>query len=76
LSIQELQVFYVVFMQKVSKPIDIQTATGILADLSSWCVHSQTPEDVSSAIDLQSRFYLSFWDAMIIRSTQKQGCQV
>jgi predicted nucleic acid-binding protein len=75
LSVQVLQEFYVVVTRKVSKPLDIQIARDIIADLSYWRVHSPTPEDVLSAIDLQGRYQLAFWDAMIIRSAKKLGCQ-
>lgn len=76
LSVQVLQEFYVVVTRKVSKPIDIQIARDIIADLSYWRVHSPKPEDVLGAIDLQSRYHLSFWDAMIIRSAMQLDCRV
>lgn len=75
LSVQVLQEFYVVVTRKVSKPIDIQIARDIIADLSHWRVHSPTSEDVLGAIDLQRRYHLSFWDAMIIRSAIKLNCR-
>ncbi len=76
LSVQVMQEFYVTVTQKVSKPLDIRTATRIITDLSYWRVHSPVPGDILSAIELQGRYQVSFWDAMIIQSAAKLGCRV
>jgi predicted nucleic acid-binding protein len=75
LSIQVLQEFYVNITQKVANPLPSEKAAQILADLSVWQIHSPTVEDVLTAIRLQSRYDISFWDAMIIASALRSGCQ-
>jgi predicted nucleic acid-binding protein len=52
-----------------------ETAAQIIADLSAWQVHRPGVEDVLDAIRLQTRYQLSFWDAMIIASALQLGCQ-
>jgi predicted nucleic acid-binding protein len=75
ISIQVLQEFYVNVTQKVTKPLATEVAAQIIADLSAWRVHCPGAHDVLDAIGLQTRYQLSFWDAMIIVSAIRLGCQ-
>lgn len=54
----------------------VETAKRIVTALSRWQVHAPTAEDVLGAIDLQQLVQLSFWDAMIVSSASKMGCQM
>ena len=74
LSIQVLQEFYVTITQKVDAPLDVSTAVSLISDLAYWRVHAPQATDVLAAIDLQQRYVISFWDAMIIRSALQLGC--
>jgi predicted nucleic acid-binding protein len=76
LSIQVLQEFYVNVTQKVAKPLPTEAAAQIVADLSVWEVHRPGTEDVLDAIRLQKRYQIAFWDAMILVSALRLGCQV
>ena len=76
LSVQVLQEFYVNVTRKVAKPLAIETAAQIVADLSVWEVHSPRAEDVLYAIRLQERYRVSFWDAMILVSAIQLGCGI
>ncbi len=75
LSIQVLQEFYVTITAKVRRPLDAESARQRVEDLSAWLVHSPAPEDVVEAIRLQQTSRLSFWDAMIVVSARRLGCQ-
>jgi predicted nucleic acid-binding protein len=74
LSIQVFQEFFVNVTKKIPFPMKCIDATRILEKLSQWNVHSPVVGDVLSAIDIQSRYSISFWDAMIIQSALKTGC--
>lgn len=74
LSIQVLQEFYVTITRKVTKPQTAEQASQIIASLGKWRIHSPTVNDVQEAIEIQSRYGISFWDAMIIRSAVCLGC--
>ncbi|UFP96468.1 PIN domain-containing protein [Gloeobacter morelensis] len=76
LSIQVLQEFYINMTRKVTHPLAPQPTARIIADLSSWSVHRPGVEDILQAIDLQERFAISFWDAMILASAQQLQCEV
>jgi predicted nucleic acid-binding protein len=75
LSIQVLQEFYVNVTQKVARPLTPDVAAHIIADLAVWQVHCPGVEDVLDAIRLQDRYQISFWDAMIVTSAIRLGCQ-
>lgn len=74
LSVQVLQEFYVTVTQKVERPLEPEAAGEIVRDLSYWQIHAPVAEDVLGAIDLQQRYVLSFWDAMVLWSAQQLGC--
>lgn len=76
LSLQVLQEFYVTVTQKVNKPLPAELATRIISDLGHWTVHLPTVDDVITAIAIQQRYKLSFWDAMIIGSAYALHCEV
>jgi predicted nucleic acid-binding protein len=76
LSIQVMQEFYVVTTQKITKPLEQETATRIIRNLTQWHLHAPIAEDVLGAIGIQRRYEVSFWDAMIIWSAQQLGCSI
>ena len=75
LSVQVLQEFYVNVTRKVAQPLAPETAAQIIGDLSTWQVHRPGAQDVLDAIALQSRYQVSFWDAMIVASAVQLGCR-
>ena len=76
LSIQMLQEFYVTVTQKVAMPYSAIEAANIIEDFAAWRIHAPTVSDVLAAIDLQNRYQLSFWDAMMLQSAGSLGCTV
>ena len=75
LSVQVLQEFYVNVTQKVAKPLTLDVAAQIIADLGVWQVHRPGVDDILDAIRLQDRYQISFWDAMIVASAIQLGCR-
>ncbi len=76
LSVQVLQEFYITITRKVAHPLDSGVAAQIVADLSTWRVHAPEAGDAVDAIEIQRRYGVSFWDAMILQSTVQLGCEV
>jgi predicted nucleic acid-binding protein len=74
LSIQVLQEFYVTTTRKVARPLTPEASAQIISDLAVWQVHRPDVNDVLEAIQLQARWQISFWDAMILTSARKLGC--
>lgn len=76
LSIQVLQEFYVSVTQKVPNPMDYQKAKEVIRDLTYWEIHESKAQDVLTAIDIQKRYQISFWDAMILQSALQLECDL
>ena len=74
LSTQVLQEFCVVSTTKGPRPIPLEKAARIVAQLSQWRVHRPTVDSILSAMRLQSRYQVSFWDALIVESALELGC--
>jgi predicted nucleic acid-binding protein len=72
-SAQVLQEFFVTVTRKVSQPVSIDVARDWVARYLSWQVVEADGQSVLRAIDLQSRFQTSFWDAMILQSALRAG---
>jgi len=63
LSIQVLQEFYVNVTRKVAHPLSSE-------------IHRPGVDDVLNAVRMQQRYQLAFWDAMILTSAHRLGCEV
>ena len=75
-SIQVLQEFYVNVTRKSKFPLSSEEATQVVQDFSDWSVHRPGIKDVVSAIELHQHYQISFWDAMILQSARRSGCNI
>jgi predicted nucleic acid-binding protein len=76
LSTQVLQEFYVTVTQKIPKPLDRKLAIQTIKDLLHWDVVVNDGDAIIEAIDIQTRYKYSFWDAMIIQAAIKGGAEL
>ena len=74
MSIQVLQEFFVIVTTKLPERLSIMEAAEIVEAYSRWTIHSPEPGDLLAAIDIQKRYRISFWDAMIVHSAKRLGC--
>lgn len=74
-SIQVLQELYVTLTRKIAEPFTSERAAQVVSDLGQWRVHSPLVKDIHAAIGIQTRYGISFWDAMVIRSAVQLGCE-
>ena len=75
LSTQVLQEFYVTVTRKVSRPLPRITARGIVATYRVWPLHRPDVDDILTASELEERYHLSFWDALIVVAAQRSGAR-
>jgi predicted nucleic acid-binding protein len=73
-SVQVLQEFYVTATRKLKKPLTSAKALEIVQEYLTWKVVENTAKLLTSAIDLQQRAQLSFWDAMVVQAALEAGC--
>ncbi len=76
ISIQVLQELYVNLTRKVPHPLHPDQARQIISDLGRWRHHVPGLDSLIKAVDIQQRYQISFWDAMIIGSALKLRCSV
>lgn len=76
ISIQVLQELYVNLTRKIPNSLSSVKARQIVLDLGRWRYHAPRLEDLVQAIDIQQRYLLSFWDAMVVCSAKSLQCAI
>jgi predicted nucleic acid-binding protein len=75
-STQVLQELSVNLRKKVRRPLDARATRDIVADYLTWHVVINGGESILEAIDLESRYQISFWDALIIHAAHASGAEI
>ena len=76
LSTQVLQEFCINLRRKSTHPLTIEETRKLIEDYSSWDVVVNTSESVLRALDLESRYQISFWDALIVQAAASSEATV
>lgn len=66
LSTQVLQEFYVNVTRKISSPLSAAAARDVVRGYCVWQVEVLGPDMILRASELEERYELSFWDALIV----------
>lgn len=75
-STQVLQELSVNLRKKVRRPLDVKATRDIIADYLTWQVVVNGGESILEALDLEARFQISFWDALVLQAAQVSGAEV
>jgi predicted nucleic acid-binding protein len=75
LSVQVLQEFYVTVTRKLRPGLPPDAAQREVRALLSWSPAEITPAVLDRAWYVESRYQLSWWDALIVASAQSLGCR-
>lgn len=73
LSTQVLQEFCINARRRASRPLSPRETNGILQDLLRWEIFVNTAASVVRALELEERYGISFWDALIVQAAQGSG---
>ncbi len=76
LSTQVLQEFFLGITRKIPNPVSLIVGRKIIEDLLAWEVVINDGTSVLAAIDIQSRYHLSFWDSLIVQAALRGGATV
>jgi len=76
LSTQVLQEFCVNLRRKASRPLSVDETRPLIQDYSSWEIVVNTPESILQALDIEARYKISFWDALIIQAAESSGAVI
>ncbi|MDZ7736189.1 MAG: PIN domain-containing protein [Gammaproteobacteria bacterium] len=75
ISYQVLIEYYQVVTRKLSPGLDIETARQDVRDLLAWRPVAVDDAVLEQAWQVQDRFSLSWWDALIVGAAQRAGCR-
>jgi predicted nucleic acid-binding protein len=76
LSTQVLQELCVNLRRKVANPISVDELRGLIRDYLSWEIVVNTPEAVIQALEIETQYKTSFWDALILQAAEQCGATV
>jgi len=75
-STQILQELVVNLRRKAAHPLDAKATRGIVTDYLSWQVVVNGGDSILAALELEERYQISFWDALVIQSAHVSGAAV
>ena len=76
LSTQVLQELCINLRRKTTRPLSVEETRRLIEDYSSWDVVVNTAESVLQALTIESRYKISFWDALILEAAGSSGATV
>ena len=76
LSTQVLQELGVNVRRKAGRPLSLDETRRLIQDYLSWEIVVNTPASVIQALDLEARFKVSFWDALILQAAESSGVAI
>jgi|SRR5450755_1265575 len=76
LSTQVLQELCVNLRRRVARPLPDDEIAKLLEDYLSWEIVTNTPPDILAALRLESRYKISYWDALILNAAESCGAAV
>jgi predicted nucleic acid-binding protein len=76
LSTQVLQELCFNLRRKVAIPLNVDEIRQLIQDYLSWEVVVNTPESVMRALEIEVRYKISFWDALVVQAAESSGAAV
>jgi predicted nucleic acid-binding protein len=76
LSTQVLQELCVNLRRKVARPLPVEEVRHLIQDYLSWEVVANSPASVLHALEIEVRYQISFWDALILQAAESSGAAV
>jgi predicted nucleic acid-binding protein len=75
-STQVLQELAINLRRKAGRPLDAKATREVVADYLTWQVVVNGGESILDALDLEARFRISFWDALVVQAAQVSDAQI
>lgn len=76
LCTQVLNEFYVNITRKIPSPLGPATARSVIEPYLTWTIVAPDPASVLNASEIQQRYQLSYWDALIMHAATISGASV
>lgn len=75
-STQVLQELAVNLRKRARPPLGSKATREIVSDYLTWQVVVNGGESILEALDLEARYHISFWDALVVQAAQASGAEV
>jgi predicted nucleic acid-binding protein len=74
-STQVLQELVVSLRRKAGRPLDAAATRDIVGDYLTWHLVVNDGQSILTALALEARHRISFWDALILHAAQESGAE-
>jgi predicted nucleic acid-binding protein len=75
-STQVLQELAVNLRRKTKNPLDAKATREVVSDYLAWHVVVNGGDSILEALDLEARYQISFWDALVVQAAQVSGAEI
>jgi predicted nucleic acid-binding protein len=75
-STQVLQELAVNLRRKTTRPLDTKATREVVADYLTWQVVVNGGESILEALDIEARYQVSFWDALVLQAAEASGAAI
>ena len=76
LSTQVLQELCINLRRKTARPLSVEETSALIEDYLNWEIVVNTPESVIQALAIETRYQISFWDALIVHTAEHSGAAI
>ena len=76
ISTQVVQELYVNIIKKTTRPLKPKQAQRFISDYLRWEVVVNTGDSIVQAFDIEDRYRISFWDALIVQAANSAGAEI
>ena len=76
LSTQILQELCISLRRKLARPLPEDEVRRLIQDYLSWEIVVNSPEAVLQALEIEVRYKISFWDALVLQAAEQSGAAI
>ncbi len=76
LSTQVLQELCINLRRKAGKPLSVDEVRLLIRDYAAWEVVTNSPAAILKALEIEVRYKISFWDALIVQAAEEAGASI
>ncbi|MGD0759407.1 MAG: PIN domain-containing protein [Candidatus Sulfotelmatobacter sp.] len=76
LSTQILQELCINLRRKLARPLPVDEVRRLIQDYLSWEIVVNSPEAVLQALEIEVRYKISFWDALVLQAAEQSGAAI
>jgi len=73
LSTQVLQELCVNLRRKATPPVPVDEIRRLIQDYLSWEIVFNSPESAIQALEIEARYKISHWDALVLQAAESAG---